>query len=205
MQSKEFNNLKWPHIGTILAGGQSKRMGEPKEGVLLWDKKPMIDHLINTLSKITREILILGEPKGIDIKSRKDIKCISDHKPGSGPLGGIETLLNSRLGAEYLVVACDQPLLTVELLQKLIKSTPSSNIRLFAFEGFNELNPFPGIYPSSLLPHVKYSIQKGLTAMHEMIQSCPNITWVPINQSEAALLKSINTPEDLKELNTGRK
>lgn len=200
MQSKELNNLMWPHIGTILAGGQSKRMGEPKEGVLLWDDKPMIDHLINTLSKITREILILGEPKGADIKSRKDIKCIPDHKPDSGPLGGMETLLSSNLDTEYLVVACDQPLLTVELLQKLAKSTPSSNIRLFTFEDFNDINPFPGIYPSLLLPHIKHSIQKGLTAMHEMIQSCSDVTWIPINQSEAALLKNINTPKDLKEL-----
>src|SRR3989338_1209190 len=105
MQSKDVNNLKWPHIGTILAGGQSKR--------------------------------------------------IPDHKPDSGPLGGIETLLSSNLDTEYLVVACDQPLLTVELLQKLAKSTPSSNIRLFTFESFSDINPFPGIYPSSLLPHIK--------------------------------------------------
>lgn len=196
-----MNNLKWPHIGTILAGGQSKRMGEPKESILLWDNKSMIEHVIQVLEVICEKIVIVGKCEGYD----SDITLLEDTVPKLGPVGGLETLLSSGIDTEYLVVACDQPLLTVELLQKLIKSTPSSNIRLFAFEGFKDINPFPGIYPSSLLSHVTNSIQKGLTAMHEMIQSCPNITWIPINQSEATLLRNINTPKDLKELNVGKK
>lgn len=201
MQSKEFSNLKWPHIGTILAGGQSKRMGKPKESILLWDNKPMIEHVIQVLGVVCEKIVIVGKCEGYD----SDITLLEDTIPTLGPVGGLETLLSSGIDTEYLVVACDQPLLTIELLQKLIKSTPSSNIRLFTFEGFKNINPFPGIYPSFLLSHIKYSIRKGLTAMHEMIQSCPNVTWIPINQREAALLKNINTLKDLKELNVGKK
>ncbi len=204
MQSNKIDNLKWTHLGVILAGGQSKRMGEPKEGVLLWDGRSMMEHLIDVLSKSCREVLIVGEPKGVNIKLRKDIKIVPDHNPGSGPLGGLETILRSGLDSEYLVIACDQPLLTIELVQKLIKSTPSSNVRLFTSESFHTVNPFPGIYPSALLSHVQQSIQKGLTAMHEMIRSYSDVTWIPIDQNEKTFLQNINTPQDLKELNAGK-
>ena len=42
----------WNHTGAILAGGLSKRMGSPKEGVQLWDSRPMIEHVIETLEKV---------------------------------------------------------------------------------------------------------------------------------------------------------
>ncbi|MBI2996334.1 MAG: molybdenum cofactor guanylyltransferase [Candidatus Melainabacteria bacterium] len=188
------NQSHWQHTGAILAGGQSKRMGRPKEGVLLWDLRPMIEHVMDILQTICKSIVIVGKCEGYYPKQNK---FISDRLPNLGPIGGIESLLSSNLDTEYLVVACDQPFLTQEILKFLIKDEEPEKIKLFKASGNKKINPFPGYYPASILSHVKDSIQKGRTAMHEMIVDCPSVTWIPIQESQESFLRSINTPSDL--------
>ena len=197
MMPKRDIHLKWQHTGAIFAGGQSKRMGSPKEGVLLWDNRPMIEHVIEVLKKVCKKIIIIGKCEGYD---SKDITLLQDITLNLGPVGGLKTLLSSGIDTEYLVVACDQPLLTPELLRKLIKSEVSSKLRLFSYSGFTDINPLPGYYSSSLLSHVQDSIKNGFTAMHEMIENYPSVSWVSITQAEALLLKNVNTPHDLEEV-----
>ena len=188
----------WNHTGAILAGGLSKRMGSPKEGVQLWDSRPMIEHVIETLEKVCKEVVIVGKCEGYDDSEKH--KIIPDMTPNFGPLGGIKSLLSSNIDNEYIVAACDQPFLTEDLLRLLIKEGLSGKLRLFQTGSNKKINPFPGYFSTSLLQHVKDSIKKGKTAMHEMIESYSNIHWIPIEESKIELLRSINTQHDLKSI-----
>lgn len=194
-ESKELN---WPHTGAVLAGGNSSRMGKPKEGILLQDGHKMIEHAISTLSPLCKNVVIIGKCEGY---KTSNITVIPDKRPELGPLEGIETLLTSNLDTEYLVVACDQPFLTKDLLLRLVTSKSSSLIRLFGTGNRKdrETNSFPGYYSGKLLSHVQDCIQKNKLAMYTMIKSCKDVEWISISEKERLLLKSINTPCDLEE------
>lgn len=104
--------------GIILAGGQSRRMGEDK-AFLRVGGELLIDRVLKAVGSVTDDIVIVtNSPEkyaGYPARLARDIY------PGTGVLGGIYTGL---LEAEYscgLVVACDMPFLNVELLQYMAR------------------------------------------------------------------------------------
>lgn len=200
MTFKKEISHKWPHTGAILAGGKSRRMGTPKQEILLPNGLSMIEQSIKLLSSICRQIVVVGkwDEQNKDILKKKNVQQILDHMPGLGPLCGIETLLKSSLDNEYLVIACDQPFLTEELLLKLTNKS-SSHPKLFKFEGENETQPFPGYYPKSCLPIIESLTKNGKVAMYDFICNT-QIEWINLPKNLSHLVRSINTPSDLQEV-----
>src|SRR5690242_16389257 len=92
--------------GAILAGGQSKRMGESKANVAMPDGRSMIEWVAAALSGITSRLVIVGPCAGFDPRRISRAVLIEDKQPHQGPLSGLETLLSSGLAQSYLVAAC---------------------------------------------------------------------------------------------------
>ncbi len=194
----------------ILAGGRSVRMGRPKEGVILWDGRPMIEHVIESLRGVCRRVVVVGECRGYPIPLEIDLIQLRDTQPGAGPLAAIATLLRSDLDRNgYLVVACDQPLLTAPLLGRLIEDGfriflqpfPGDHRpalpRFFRSEEGEPLDPFPGYFPAGLLPEIETALQSGESSVRRFIQKTP-VSWVSLPQTLRESLKSMNSPADLK-------
>jgi len=193
-----MQNNRWEHAGAVLAGGKSQRMGSPKAELVLPDGKKIIEHSIEILSDICKQIIVVGSHKQDEYKLKNKITYIFDQKPYPGPLHGLEILLKSGLDNKYLVLACDQPLLTTDLLWKLVKED-SDKVTLFQMQGDKEVQPFPGYYPASCLVDIKKAISLGKNAMYEFIEMI-KVHWIPILSDEHYLIKNINTPQEFKEL-----
>ena len=185
--------LPLPITGAVLAGGQSARMGTPKAGVLLPDGRPMIAHVLDALSAVCHQVVVIGHA-GIALPD--NISVIPDQRSGLGPLAGLEALLASKRDERYLVVSCDQPLLTPELLYTLASQTPCS---VPGFFRAIKLDPFPGVYPGHLLGDVQSALDAGRLALHACIRQWP-VHWVAISPSEEQQLHSMNTPADIDDL-----
>jgi len=111
----------------VLAAGESKRMGETKQ-LLEWQGKPILQHILDTLSDsaVDEVILVLGHEAGrISSKvSGEKIKIIinPDYKEG------MSTSLRHGLRAmdekaeAFLVVLGDQPGVGKEIIDRLIQS-----------------------------------------------------------------------------------
>lgn len=184
---------RWPHTGAILAGGESRRMGRLKESVPLPDGRPMIAHILAVLGIVCRQVTIVGACRGYDIPA--EIRHLPDQHPGNGPLAGLETLFASQLDDRYLVVACDQPLLTPELLDRLIREG-SDGVSLFHTGHPDDFFPFPGIYPIHLLPRVHEALAQGQRSMKRLLARVA-VTQLTLTSDDALRLRSFNTPEDL--------
>ena len=102
---------------TVLAGGQSRRMGADKSFVQLHDR-PLIEHVIERVSALGLPVTIIANhrerylPFGFPV--------YADVLPGKGSLGGIYTALHYSPTRYVLCVACDMPFLQPELLSHLI-------------------------------------------------------------------------------------
>jgi len=194
--SRPTNESTWPHAGAILAGGESRRMGQPKEGVILPDGHPMIAHVISALQAVCRQIVIVGACRGFRIP--EDVQHLPDLHPGEGPLAGLESLLAGGLDDRYLIAGCDQPLLTPELLRRLTRCE-SNGICLFDTGDERDFLPFPGIYPAALLTRVREALSNGQRSMKRLLERAA-ITCVMLPAEDVPLLRSFNTPADLAEL-----
>lgn len=173
-------------------------MGTPKEGIELWNGRPMIEQISAVLTAVCQRVVIVGECCGFPIPPGSGIEHVFDLHPGSGPLAGIEALLSSGLDRGYLVVACDQPLLTPALLRRLMLKDPTRPC-FFRSEDGARLDPFPGYYPAGWLPRVKEAVRCSRLSVRRLIRES-QLTWVPIAPAEEVCLKSVNTPVELAEL-----
>lgn len=187
---------KWPHTGAILAGGQSRRMGVPKAGVSLWDGRPMIGHVLDTMIDVCANVVVVGECQGYELSPDKSVAQLQDIHPGRGPLSGLEALLSSGLDSRYLVISCDQPLIPPKLLYRLTEQSRPDVLTFFRSSAGVPLDPFPGVFPAGFLQVVLVQMQAGHYGLRDLISHQP-VMWVDIPDSEVFRLKSINTPEDL--------
>lgn len=95
----------------ILAGGQSRRMGQHK-ALLELDGKPLVEHLAARLKPDAQLVFIAGCPEA-NLYSRIPLPVVSDMTENIGPLGGIYAAMRyaaTRPGTpvtRLLVLPCD--------------------------------------------------------------------------------------------------
>lgn len=183
--------------GAVLAGGESRRMGRPKAILPLWDGDAMVTHVIRALTAVCGSVVSVGGPP----PDFGGVRHLPDPVRGRGPLAAMETLLLSQLAPAYLIVACDQPLITPELLRLLLPNDPSEAqaARLFRPQEACPVDPFPGYYPATLLPVIQQVLYDDSPSVQKLIRSIL-VTWVTLPDPLRACLKNINTPEELGQL-----
>jgi molybdenum cofactor guanylyltransferase len=110
-----------PILGAVLAGGQSRRFGSDK-AVALLDGKALIDHAIDALRLIARDVIVVGG-------NRDGLVSIADRPAtGAGPLGGLCAALHHAAAhgfAGVLTTGCDVPSFPQELADALIGPVPA--------------------------------------------------------------------------------
>ncbi len=184
--------------GAILAGGQSTRMGQPKEGVVLSDGRPMIEHVADAYRGVCEQIVIVGACEGYDIASCKNTRQVKDRHKGVGPLGGVEALLASGIASAYVVTSCDQPLLTPDLLRLLVQCGESDGVFLRTDDGV-ELDPFPGFFPAAWLCGVENAIREKRLGVRRFLRTM-DVQWVRAPANAADRVRSFNRPDELRNL-----
>jgi molybdenum cofactor guanylyltransferase len=102
----------------ILAGGRATRLGGADKATLLIGGVRIIDRQIAELAAIADDVAIIANDParyaGLPIPVQPDAM------PGAGALGGIYTALTRARHDRVLVVACDLPFVTRDLLARLV-------------------------------------------------------------------------------------
>jgi molybdenum cofactor guanylyltransferase len=108
-----FNSI----AGFVLAGGESRRMGQPKHRLVL-DGETMLERQIRLLRGVCASVSVVGPT---DEQAPVGVGFVSDLLQGRGPLGGIHAALSFSRVEFCLVVACDLPFLQIRFLQHLAR------------------------------------------------------------------------------------
>lgn len=121
--------MKYPQLtAAILAGGKSRRMGEPK-ALLSWRGKPLAQHLIDTLSPQVVEVVIAGAPEPA-LYDALACTVLPDVQEDSGPLGGVLAAMQHSKTPWLLCVPCDGVMLPPEFVARLVNTLESSGADL---------------------------------------------------------------------------
>jgi molybdopterin-guanine dinucleotide biosynthesis protein A len=150
-------------FGAILAGGQSRRYGEPKALVPVGGV-PIIERVHSALAAVAPDIVLLAnEPSlfaHLGLPTRRDVE------PGLGVLGGILTgLLWARAEGRpgILAVACDMPFLPVPLLRRLLEQAAGGEHDIVAPESESRrgVEPLCAYYGTGCVAPIEAALARG--------------------------------------------
>ena len=179
--------------GVILAGRNSKRMGQSKPFLIINGKR-MIDIVSEKLRQVFTEVIIVTDEK--EAFPNRNCRIIEDMIKGYGPLGSIYTGLKEidREGAFF--TACDMPNLNNELILRLIDSTDLERYECTIPRHSKGIEPLHAVYSKQILPKVEKVLSSGKLALTEILANC-RCKYIDVDESEVSSFVNINTPEDL--------
>lgn len=124
--------------GAVLAGGASRRMGQPKPEIVVDDIR-LLDRAVAVLQAVADDVLIVGSqddaPSSTAALSADAPIHVQDRRAGLGPLAGIETALAASRHPITIIIAVDHPWVTpavLRLLAETLESAPDHQAAMLA-------------------------------------------------------------------------
>ena len=146
--------------GVVLAGGLSRRLGRDK-AVERIAGETMIVRCIRRLAPLVDEVVVVVNTaeRGDKLPLPPRAKVAVDMYPDSGSLGGIFTGI-SAIGREWgVVVACDMPFVSADLVGYMLGLRDGQDLVAPMIGGRAE--PTHALYSKACLPHIERRLQAG--------------------------------------------
>lgn len=117
-----------PISAAVMAGGQSRRMGQDKS-LLEVEGQPLIERVLGRLAQVSDDLLVVtNEPEKYSWLEGR-VRFVPDATgPGKGPLAGIAGAVAAARRPAVLVVATDMPFLSVPLLHYLATLATTADV-----------------------------------------------------------------------------
>ncbi|MFZ4397778.1 MAG: NTP transferase domain-containing protein [Kiritimatiellia bacterium] len=172
----------------ILAGGQSRRMGQDKS-LLPFHGRPMLVHIADQLRPHFRFLLVgANDPQRYGVAG---VPVIADCVAGQGPLMGLASCLEATTTDVAFLTGCDIPNMDLPTLYRMqdalhdhdavIPVTADGRHPLFAF------------YRRTILPTVNATLSEGKRRMDDIFDRI-SVAYFPI--ADNTWFRNLNTPAD---------
>ncbi len=182
----------------LLAGGESRRMGEDK-ATMKFRGQPMWQRQMETLRA-------LGAAKVfVSVRSKPDwlpddVKWLMDDVPSRGPMSGIAKALAMMETSHLLVLAIDMPFMTTAELEGLSNLVlPGCGVVPVTGE---RAEPLAAVYPREAVEEFETALAGrdfSLQSVVRKLAKAGKITLSSVPRASADLYRNLNEPADLKE------
>lgn len=197
-------------IAGVLIGGESRRMGMCK-ALAIFEGRPLVEHVIDVAAQVADEVVLLGNTD-LPTPNLQGFTRLPDASMGYGPLRGLRSLLEYTGGRWGLLLACDMPKLTPEILKRLLAArTEEADVVAFraadhpATPGLSGRCPrfayhaCCAVYHPRVLPLVVEEVSTGSCRIQNVLQRARCVRLIPTPDEEVRLT-NVNTPADLEGL-----
>jgi molybdenum cofactor guanylyltransferase len=185
--------------GVLLAGGNSRRMGEDKR-YLVVGEQTLLERGLAVLRSIFQEVLVVIAQDSLPLKVAA--RVVRDLVPDCGSLGGLYTGLTQATTPYIFVVACDMPFLDPAVITQFTSRRASADIVIAKLAA--RLHPMHALYGKGCLPVLEQMIRARQLKIQEMLSHASlHVRYV----TDADLLtidpsgrsfQNVNTPADLE-------
>lgn len=182
--------------GAVLAGGKSSRIGTDK-ALLKLDGQTLIERAVSTLRPYTGDPIIITNAS--DKYKFLNLSVYSDIIADTGPLGGILTALEKSNTTHCLVLACDLPFVSGELIKILCNQGLVHDISVVD-AGFG-VEPLCAVYSKRCISPIRKQLDLGqyrVTNFYHYV----DVKVIYLEQLNKIFtqetLLNINTPKDLE-------
>lgn len=179
----------------ILAGGRASRMGGADKARLRIGSERILDRQLAALSGVADDIRLVG---GSTRREASGVRVIADAIPQAGPLGGIYTALLDARHDRVLVLACDLPFVTRDLLSRLATAGDEHDDAVIP-RSARGLEPLCAWYHRRAAGAIRTQIEHGALSVHTLVdvlrvREIGPEALAPFAGDEA--FENINTPHD---------
>jgi molybdenum cofactor guanylyltransferase len=172
----------------LLAGGESKRMGQPK-ALLPVGKVTLVEWIAERLGGSFAEVLVsANDPQLVP----KGLRMVRDRRAGHlGPLAGIEAGLAAAANEVMVAVACDMPRATPELAAQLVELSEGHDAAVPRIGGRPE--PAFACYRQTAAWAIGEALDMGRLKAAGALEHM-DVVW--LDNADRKLFWNINTPKD---------
>jgi len=147
----------------ILAGGESKRMGEDKASLTLANDS-LLHHAIHNLQPLFASLLVsVHRPI-----PQLSLPQLCDQGSARGPIMGIATALKQVTTPWLFVLACDMPLMTASVVRMMADRRADYHAVVPSVDGV--LQPLAAFYSTECLPLMASHIALGHRSLQGVIR-----------------------------------
>jgi molybdopterin-guanine dinucleotide biosynthesis protein A len=190
----------------ILAGGFSNRYGQDK-GLRLLAGKPLIKHVLDITCDIADEMIIVVSSKiqaeNFVKVSGSDARIVIDANDMQSPLIGALTGFEKACGEYSLLLPCDTPLVSKDILTLLLELRTNKNAVIPRWPN-GYIEPLQAVYCTKPATEAaKRILNMGKADMRSMVDELRGVRYIStlvLQQLDPKLRTffNINTPLDLK-------
>jgi molybdenum cofactor guanylyltransferase len=190
----------------VLVGGEARRANGKEKYFFQYEGRTFIDRLVATLEQVADEIILVA--KDPDQCKRfghlKGVRCITDLRPGIGPIGGLHAGAMAAHGDLLFVSACDMPCVDAGVVRYLFDAIGDGDAAIPTWN-FDMIEPLHAVYRRSVL--LAYLVDHESYSLRPMIRSI-NTRYVPVEELRKfdpglRTFTNINKLEDLERINAG--
>lgn len=188
--------------GIVVAGGQSRRLGQDKRRLRLPSGQTLLEAVVGCLTGLVDDLVVVvaTDPEAFpDLPAR----VIADLRPGSGPLNAIYTGLGAIRHEQAIVVACDLPFLSQPLLRAMLEQPPDYDL-LVPRRADGRLEMLHAIYRQTCCLPLRRRLDAGQRRLADLVT---DVRTRFLEESELAAydpdlrsFTNVNTPADLQAL-----
>ena len=179
----------------ILAGGQGRRMDGQDKGLIVYQQKPMISHIIDAI-KLQCDNIVINANRNLDIYAKYGYPVIEDTYSGfQGPLAGFYASMTQVKTDYILTVPCDGKVIIDNYVEKMLNAVNETDSDIAVASDGIRLQPVYALIPNRLHPSLQAFLDAGDRKIdiwyqkHQMTQ----VEFI----ADQDVFANINTPRDL--------
>lgn len=175
----------------VLVGGRSSRMGFDK-ALLPWGSATMVEHVAREALAAAGSVTLVGAPERY---AHLGYPALADAETDRGPLGGIVTALAATEADWNLMLACDMPDVSAELLESLFTAAETGDAEVDCVAPVHEAGtePLCAVYHRRALPLLRAALSANRLKMQAVLRNLNTRFW---RAGDPRRFRNVNTPEE---------
>ena len=179
----------------LLAGGESRRMGQHK-ATLVFHGKPLWEVQLDLLRKLRPKEIFLSA-RSDPVWRPADVHFVPDQTPSRGPLSGLAATLALIQTDHLIALAIDMPLMTEDFLRSLsdVIKPSCGGVPMIG----DRAEPLAAIYPKSAHSDVSTALSGpdfSLQSLAKKLIAGGKLCLVSVSRNEERYFRNLNKPGD---------
>jgi molybdenum cofactor guanylyltransferase len=182
----------------ILAGGRGSRMSGQDKGLLEWQGKPLIEHILKNITPVIKNIIINAN-RNTEVYQQYGYPVIGDDtEEYAGPLAGMLAALRSANTPYIMTLPCDAPSTAPAMIEQFCDTHEQRQQRLYVAGTDDGLQPVYAMINTSLLDNLAKYLAEGNRKTQSWLKD-NNAVVIHFDQRVTSFF-NINTEDEYRSL-----
>lgn len=184
--------------GIILAGGRATRLNGVNKALLEVGGRRIIDRVVDALSQVASQVVLVGHLT--DEIKLPGVEVLHDAQPGAGTLAALHTGMMASRNPVCIVVGCDMPFLSPELLDQICQISCGHDVAVPRIGP--HLEALHAAYALSCLPTIEHALSERQLKIIDFYRFVDTVevpeSYLRSIDPDLRSFLNVNTAEDLQ-------